>query len=427
MASLGAPYARSRPHALMQSHMRLFLFVESNTTGTGSIFLERACRAGLVPVFLARDPARYGFLRTWPSRWRVEIVDTTDRCALLARAREISEESDVVGVFSTSDYFIPVAAWLAQALGLPGGNPDAIASARNKRYQRDSLQRLAADLNPRHVAVATVKLAVEAGKALGHPVVVKPTLASGSVGVRLCSEPNDVAAHAEELLGTGSGISEILVEEEVVGPEFSIEIFHGQVVGITEKHLGPKPFFVEVGHTFPSRVGGVEAMALEIAAIRATRVLGLEWGPVHAEIRLSDDGPKVIEINPRLAGDYIPELIREASGLDLITACLEAAQGVTPSLQGFIAARCAAIRFLHPTRSGVLRDLPAVEAIASPYLLDWRFYRGPNEHVAVRGDYRDRIGHIVAAAISEEREAMLGWLTEQAETIMGQVYSPIPG
>src|SRR5207302_10771938 len=182
---------------------------------------------------------------------------------------------------------------------LPGADPAAVERCRDKRRQRLAL-RGAGVAVPAFAAANSPEEAVEAAAAIGFPVVVKPADGTGSRGVRLCCEPAEVLDHAAGLLAVRHDergqptIGAVLVEQHVTGPEVSVETFGTEVVGITAKHLGRLPSFVECGHDFP--VDGLPAGAVALAAIDA---LGLGFGPAHTEIRLGRRGPVVIEVNPR--------------------------------------------------------------------------------------------------------------------------------
>src|SRR5690349_21706133 len=107
-----------------------FMFVESNTTGTGKIFLRRAAELGFRPWFLTRDPNRYSFLST-PTRsieqiCDIRIIDTQNWEHLLTFCQEVNERHPLAGIFSSSEYFIATAARLANQLGLPGANHNAV-------------------------------------------------------------------------------------------------------------------------------------------------------------------------------------------------------------------------------------------------------------------------------------------------------------
>jgi biotin carboxylase len=370
----------------------IFAFVESNVTGSGGIFIRRAAELGMTPWLITQDPSRYRFLAS-SSRplCHVEIADTADREAVLGVCRALRDQGVLRGVFSSSGFFAGTAAFIAYRLGLPGANADVMAHALMKPWQRSELAKAAPDLNPQSVLVTSPEQAVVAALDVGLPVVLKPTDGSGSTGVRRCSSAEGVAAHAAMLLRDHR---DVLVEEEIIGPEFSVEIFHGRVYGITKKHLGPAPYFVETGHDFPAPLEDTTRASLADAAVRAVQALGLSWGPIHAELRLSLAGPKIIEVNARLAGDLIPVLIERAHGVDLIAASLCAALGRIPDLVPQ-RHRSAGIRFLMIPSEGTFRG---VEGLDPDPPLEVELYRTLGEELVLHGDFRDRVGHVIAVA-----------------------------
>jgi len=383
-------------------------FVESNTSGTGRIFASKAAERGYLPVFLVEDPRRYPFLEQ--ESFAFIQCQTGSLQELLGTLSELASKMAVAGVFSTSDYFLETAARLARACGLPGANPDALWAGRNKAVQRQKLR--AAGLNtPEFICVDSVEAAVAAGRAIGSPVIVKPTLESGSFGVRLCATLEEVAAHAGWLLqrtANARGIPiprEVLVEEYLVGPEYSAEAFAGRVRGITRKHLSPEPFFVELGHDFPAALpNGSSGQIVELVE-HALRELGLDWGPAHVEFRLHRQGPVIIEINPRLAGGFIPEIIRLASGQDMIddTICLLVGNPLKRAPQKN---DHASIRFLTSPREGFISSIRGMaEARECKSIEEIQMYRCTGEQVRRQNDFRDRIGHVIACADSPEAAA----------------------
>jgi len=387
---------------------RSIAFVESNTSGTGRIFASKAAEHGYLPVFLVEDPHRYPFLEQ--ESLAFIHCQTRSLQALLDTLGELSNEIAVAGVFSTSDYFLETAALLARARGLSGANPDALWAGRHKTVQRQNLR--AAGFNtPEFICVDSIETAVAAGRAIGLPVVVKPTLESGSFGVRLCATLEEVAAHAGWLLqrtANARGLPiprEVLVEEYLVGPEYSAEAFAGRVRGITRKHLSPEPFFVELGHDFPAALPNGAFGQIVNLVEHALRELGLDWGPAHVEFRLHRQGPIIIEINPRLAGGFIPEIVRLASGQDMIddTICLLVGNPVKWAPQK---TAHASIRFLTSPREGFITSIRGMaEARECKSIAEIQMYRCTGEQVRRENDFRDRIGHVIACADSPEAAA----------------------
>jgi S-sulfo-L-cysteine synthase (3-phospho-L-serine-dependent) len=383
-------------------------FIESNTSGTGQIFAGKAAERGYLPVFLVEDPGRYAFLDQ--ESFPFVCCRTGSLQELLSALGKLSSETAVAGVFSTSDYFLETAALLARACNLRGASPEALRAGRNKAIQRQNLK--AAGLNtPEFICADSVEAAVAASFAIGLPVIVKPTLESGSFGVRLCATPEEVAAQAGWLLrrtvnARGLPIPhEVLVEEYLAGPEYSAEVFAGRVRGITRKHLSPEPFFVELGHDFPAALPNGSFDQIVKIVEHALRALDLDWGPAHVELRLHRKDPVIIEINPRLAGGFIPEIVRLASGQDMIddTICLLAGDPIKlkPKKNAH-----ASIRFLTSPREGFITRISGMaEARECESVAEIQMYRRAGEQVRRENDFRDRIGHVIACADSLDAAA----------------------
>lgn len=379
--------------------MSRLVLVESNTTGTGRLFCSTARDLGLRPVVLARDPDRYPYLAA--DRIDVRVVDTADPARVLAACAELP--GPVAGVFSSSEYFIATAAAVAATLGLPHPDPDAVRACRDKATQR---ARLAAGGLPSvgFCAARTAAEAAAAAERIGLPVVVKPVTGSGSVATRRCETPAAVEHAACAVLTADPkqlGIPRqdaVLVEEYLPGTEFSVETFDDRVIGVTRKHLGPLPHFVETGHDFPATVAPEVAGALGAAAVAALRALGLGWGPAHVELRLPDTGqPRIIEVNPRLAGGMIPRVVQEATGIDLIGWTVARAAGLpmpsAPPRDG-----AASIRFLVAETSGRLAAVDGLaEAEEVPGVVEVALTRQPGQAVVLRNSFHDRLGYVIAA------------------------------
>ena len=378
--------------------MGTVVLLESNTTGTGRLFARAAANLGHQTVLLAADPSRYPW--AVEDGVRTDVLDTGDEQDVLTACKELG---DVVGVTSSSEYFIAPAARIAAALGLPGPDADAITRCRDKEAQRHALA-AAKVSTPEFHGASTVDEAVAAAEDITLPVVLKPVAGSGSVGVRLCNDLGEVHAHAAALLANTvneRGIpvpARLLVEELALGPECSAEVFSGRTVGVVLKHLGQAPWFVETGHDFPAPLPDDVVHDVASLARDAAEVLGLTFGPLHVEARVTKNGPTIIEVNPRLAGGNIPELVRHASGVDLVTEAVRLVTGGRPHLDP-TRHRHTAIRFLLPPRAGTLEAVRGTdEAAAVEGVVDVRVTKQPGDPVQRQGDFRDRIGHVLAAA-----------------------------
>ncbi|MBK3647830.1 ATP-grasp domain-containing protein, partial [Streptomyces sp. MBT33] len=305
------------------------------------------------------------------------------------------------------------AADLAARLALPGPCADAVRACRDKSVQRRTLAEAGVPV-PWFSVAGEVAEAVAAAQWRAAPVVVKPVQGSGSLGVRLCRDAGEVAAHARTLLDATvneRGLStpaQVLVEQYLTGPEFSVEVFGEHAVVSVAKHVGAPPVFVEMGHDVPAVLPAPEAAALVDSAVHAVKALGLGWGAAHVELRLDGGVARVIEVNPRLAGGMIPELVRRALGVDLVGAQVRAGLGLPVDLTDTSgAAGAASIRFFTATADAVLSDTDAAEAaaLAVPGVVDAALYRPPGTRVAPAEDFRGRLGHVIAVAADPAQSA----------------------
>ena len=375
---------------------RALLFIESNTSGTGRLFVRAAREMGFAPVLVTARPQKYAYLADADAP-EVIVVPRVDEDELYTLIHDRYDGgAGVAGITSSSEYFIATAAALAARFGLAGPDAAAVHAARDKSWQRRALRDGGVAV-PAFQAVETAFGAVLAAREIGFPVVLKPVAGSGSVGVRACAGADEVEAHACALFAENAD-ERVLVEALVEGPEFSVEVFSGRVIGITRKHLGAPPAFVEAGHDYPAVVSADVARALTAAVTRGTELLGLGWGPLHWELRMSGATAVPMEVNPRLAGGFIPELVRYAQGIDLIRETLRLVVGESP-LPAAEHHWHASIRFLFAPADGRLAQVRGVaDALANPGVVDVALYRGPGDELRVHGDFRDRIGHVVACA-----------------------------
>lgn len=282
-------------------------------------------------------------------------VDDFAPATMLAALEERGLAARVEGVLAWDESKIAAAAVLADELGLPAPAPAAVEAVRDKARTRAALG-AAGVPQPRFALASSAREAAVAAEALGWPVVVKPRGAAASYGVTIVSEPAELADAVGRALAVRFGAGEVpdrsvLIEECVVGPEISVDsaIDHGTLtpVCIARKRLGFPPMCEEVGHVVDAADPLLHDPALRAVLADAHDALGFTHGWTHTELKLTADGPKIIEVNGRLGGDLIPYLGERATGVDLIRAAAALATGRPPQLRP-TRQRVAAIRFLYP-------------------------------------------------------------------------------
>ncbi|MGR9161692.1 ATP-grasp domain-containing protein [Rhizobium leguminosarum] len=385
---------------------KVLILVEGHRSN-GPLYIEAAKRLDLIPITLSKDPAQYDYLIS--EELQAIRVDTDDLDAIIGVCRNLQAGYEVVGItgFTALDESLYVTvAKLCQHFGLPGPAPAPIERSCNKFIQRELLADSGVPMPTYRSAFSAIeveKLAVE----IGLPVIVKPAIGSGSSGVRLCRNAEEVAEHACRLLsGNDKWPSplEILIEEFAQGPSYTALTMGNEIVGITSNIFGPPPHFVYREFTYPAVLAGPARKRIASVSRDCLRALGLGWGPANIELRWTARGPVVIEINPRLAGGD-PQLVQLAQGIDLVLEHVKLVVGYKWDLRR-TRSYTAAMRFLVPDSDGILDSIGGyARAAAVSGVIEVKFYKQVNAPIALKGDYRDCIGHVIAASPSATRTA----------------------
>ena len=273
-----------------------------------------------------------------------------------------------------------------------------IALCRDKAQCYDKLTQLGATV-PKTSAMSLSDAQQGLATDLIYPIVVKPSVGTGSANVRLLSSKIDLEQYIE-LFKTedyANHKTKLLFQEFVDGQEYSIETFgDGQSVyslGITRKIVSKPPFFVEHGHDFPMRIKCNNSCEIEHQLVKIIENMGLLFGPAHTEFKIRSGTPVIIEINPRLAGGMIPTLIEKATNCDLLNAWLNLTIGREPDIT-MPKREAASIRFLVPKNSGQIHFPDDINSQSRD--IDIQTYKATGQNFILNRDFRDRLAHVIS-------------------------------
>jgi biotin carboxylase len=301
---------------------------------------------------------------TWQREYfdDITVVNVFDHQVLAEAARELAGRYTVAGLMCWDEPLVMPAAELAAEFGVPGLSIPGVTGCRDKyscrtRLTADGLPQpgfeLAADLDQARAAAARI----------GYPVIVKPRALGASMGVSLARDEGALefayrVADEASLVGDQPYRGGAIVEGFAEGPEISVDgaVYKGEYspMFLARKTTGLPPFFEETGHVVDSADPLLRDDTLLDTLARAHRVLGVENGVTHAEVRLTPHGPVIIEINGRLGGDLIPFLGQLATGIDTGGVLFDVATGRRPDVT-HTRAGVAGIRFGYPDHDCVVR------------------------------------------------------------------------
>jgi biotin carboxylase len=257
-------------------------------------------------------------------------LDFKDLDAAASTVAAFAERAPLSAVVAVDDLTTVVAAAIAERLGLTANTVVAARRARNKREMRQALSDAGVPV-PRFKLVSLEQDPTMLSFHGMYPCVLKPLTLSASRGViRADDEAQFVAAfiriarilQRRDVDVSGDGARYLLVEEFIPGVEIALE---GLLVGGKLETLAifdkpdplDGPFFEETIYVTPSILPApVQAQVSDVTA-RACAALGLTEGPVHAELRVNDHGPWILEVAARSIGGLCSRTLRFGTGISL--------------------------------------------------------------------------------------------------------------
>ncbi|HKD89715.1 MAG TPA: ATP-grasp domain-containing protein [Streptosporangiaceae bacterium] len=351
-----------------------------------------------------------------------------------ARGAELiaSRSGPMDAVVAADAPMLPLAAAVAAALGLPRNPADAVLSAADKARQR---QRWAAAnvAQPRFEVVpasASDPAIRQAAAAIGFPCVVKAVSLSASQGVLLADDADQAVRAAARirlvLADAGQPPGEpLLVEGYLHGPELSIDglLTDGDLTPLAifdKPAMTDGPTFEETLLVTPSRLPGpVQAEAVRTAG-RAARALGLQTGPVHAELRVTSTGTAMLELAARSIGGLCSRALRFPRGRSLEELILASALGQPVLARARQAPQPSGVFMLPVPRAGVLRAVEGRDdAEAVPGITGVTITIPPGRMVRPLPDGDQYLGFIFAeAATPGEVETALTTASQRLRAII---------
>jgi biotin carboxylase len=359
--------------------------------------IEKASEMGLEVIAVDMNPEAVGFKVPGVIK---EVISTIDTPAILKAAMR----HKINGIMTlASDIPMQSVAVVSHEMGLAGINEDTALKATNKAFMRDALREagVPVPLFFRVKGKEAFKEAVEKVRVAGYKCIVKPADNSGSRGVDLLKEDADLDI-AYDYTNHYSRGGEIVVEEYMEGPEVSVETLavdgDVHVIQITDKLTTGAPYFVEMGHSQPSQHSEETRKRIAEVAVAANKAIGIQNGPSHTEIKVTKDGPKIVELGARLGGDCITtHLVPLSTGVNMVECSIRIALGEKPDLEPKWN-KGSAIRYLK-TGIGTVKEIKGVDdAEKISGIVQVSIVHGVGEQVGEIKSSVDRAGFVVAQA-----------------------------
>lgn len=379
-----------------------------------SIFILGGSRLQIPAIKKAKEKGLYVYVLDYdPNAVGIQYADrfleisTIDKEAVYKAALEFNPDYIIT---STSDMPVRTVSWVNERLGKKTDiSYEGAICATDKVAMRKRMKNFGVPIPEFHEIKNLDEFLLISAK-MPTRFILKPADNAASRGVILIDKnknPNleELYRYCTEYSRSG----EVLVEEFMTGPEVSVESYsiNGEphIITITDKMVTELPFFVELGHTEPSRLSKEQQDDIRNVAINAIKAIGMQNGPTHTEIKVTPSGAKLVEIAARLGGDFITsKLVPLSTGVDMIECSFSSLLNEEVNYCSSLS-QGSAIRFIQGEK-GIIKSINGVEKARSmPGVQEVEIYMAIGSKIKKPENSSDRIGHVIAVGQDADEAA----------------------
>lgn len=328
------------------------------------------------------------------------VVSTTDTEKVLEEAKK----NKIDGIITiASDRPMTTVAKVVKELNLIGIDEITAINATNKSKMRDVLKKNNVPI-PMYFSVSNYDEYIKAINKIrekNYRCIIKPADNSGSRGIRLVNNyDSENLRRIYDYCINNSNSGSLVVEEYMEGQEVSVETISKNgicnVIQVTDKITTGAPYFVEMGHSQPSQIEYSIVKKIKKVAIDANRAIGITDGPSHTEIKITKDGPKIVEIGARLGGDNITtHLVPYSTGVNMVEASINIAIGEEIDIKKKFDL-ASAIIYKKCDLGKIIEITGISEATKVAGIKDIKIIHGVGDYSAVIKNSNDRVGYAIS-------------------------------
>ena len=279
-------------------------------------------------------------------------IDTTDMQAVLEAARR----ERIHGVIAAcTDVAVPTAAFVSRELRLAGPPLESARIACSKIRFREFLAGCGFPA-PRY-------LSIDSGYAPAPSLfesrcwIMKPDQSSGSKGIFVVRSRAEFLERLPQMLSlspTRTGIFEEFIEGHQGTCEAILRRGKLALTCISDRATADLPFVATRGHFLPARLPAALQAKVVAGLTKVCQLLEVSEGPVDCDFVAAGEQVYFLELSPRIGGNCISNLMREAFGFDIVEHSVRQALGEDPEPPRDLQVRPAAALILGVESAGAL-------------------------------------------------------------------------
>lgn len=311
------------------------------------------------------------------------------------------EQNPINGILTlASDRPVNVVAKIGEEFNLNAVSIDAAKKSTNKAMMRRALENTDVTM-PRFFITSTIDDFLQTMDQIDFSVIIKSSDNSGKRGIMKLNENATINEKKEAFYYAyeNSISKEVLIEELIVGKEYSVEsiTYNGEtsVIAVTNKFNSGEPYFVEIGHSQPADITYEQYIDVENIVKKTIKALGINNTASHTEVMINNQGVYLIEIGPRLGGDNIStSLVKLSSGVDMVKASIQMSMNIKPEIDR-VYNRGSAILYLLPSY-GIYNGIETVDNFTkSKDFYEFVITKDKGYNMTKLTNSNDRLGYVI--------------------------------
>jgi len=317
--------------------MDTIVFIETNKSGSSREAIKAAEKLNFFTVLLTKKTKFINERTIFPDVHQMIFTDINDYDNIITTIEKlIKSGKNIKGIFSFIDPYVYMAARLSEKFCSNIVSTKAIHHMENKILTRNVLKDLSISLNYSiYKPTESLSSFFKKNNKINFPLIVKSPKSTGSKDVLLVKNKDQLILSIQNLLNKLPN-EEILLEEYIDGPQYLVEILvqDGKVhiIAVIEQEITFFERFIVTGYSLLGRVEKRLYNSLFNAINSVIQAFNMKNGACHLELRRIDNVWKLIEINPRISGGAMNDIIEIGHGINLVQETIRLMLGNKPSL-----------------------------------------------------------------------------------------------
>lgn len=304
--------------------MKRIVLIETLHTGTGLEIIKSSVKKNIELCFVTAEDWIY---KNCPSNIleSINIIEVDwDKTDVRSEFIKLNSDGIDTVLFTQRDGFVEDVSKTCEEFNINFQSPKAIKIGRNKDITRGVLSEKPVS-SPACYHVRSRNELDAAIDKLCFPIIAKPADGSGSKGIVMLKNSSDIV-QLDPFFST-SNIN-LLLEEYKVGELISVETFTYQgknyFLGNTNRMMTSHPNFIELGYAFPYQLTSTQQDLIKLYTNTILDTLDYRFGFCHIEYIVGKDDIYLVEVNPRMGGGQLGNLMSKSLGLDVYDLIVDA-------------------------------------------------------------------------------------------------------